>query len=101
MNRELIENKYLRLLFLLLGFFFLVVGIIGIILPVMPGLVFIIVSTYFFSRSSHKFHDMLINNRYVGKYIKEYYSGVPIPLSTKIFAVLFMLISLIIGIYFL
>ncbi|MFA4922826.1 MAG: YbaN family protein [Ignavibacteriaceae bacterium] len=101
MKRELIENKYVRGLFLFLGFFFLGVGIIGIILPVMPGVVFVIISTYFFSRSSHKFHDLLINNKYVGKYIREYYSGVPIPLRTKILATLFMLISLVIGIYFL
>ncbi|MFA6596524.1 MAG: YbaN family protein [Ignavibacteriaceae bacterium] len=101
MNRELIENKYLRWLYHFLGFFFLGLGILGIMLPVMPGIVFIVISTYFFSRSSHKFHDLLINNKYVGKYIRDYYSGVPIPLRTKILAVLFMLISLVVGIYFL
>lgn len=101
MKRELIENKYLRWLFHSLGFFFLGLGIIGIILPVIPGLVFVVVSAYFFSRSSHKFHDILINNKYFGKYIREYYAGVPIPLRTKILAVLFMLISLVVGIYFL
>ncbi|MCK9211902.1 MAG: YbaN family protein [Ignavibacteriaceae bacterium] len=101
MKRELIENKYLRWLYLALGFFFLTLGIIGIILPVMPGIVFVVISGYFFSRSSHKFHDLLINNKYVGKYVRDYYSGVPIPLITKILAVLFMLISLVVGIYFL
>jgi len=101
MKRELIENKYLRWLYHFLGFFFLGLGILGIMLPVMPGIVFIVISTYFFSRSSHKFHDLLINNKYVGKYIQDYYAGVPIPLRTKILAVLFMLISLVVGICFL
>ena len=98
MKRELIENKYLRWLYLALGFFFVGVGILGIILPVMPGVVFIIISGYFFSRSSHKFHDILINNRYVGKYIRDYYAGVPMPLRAKILAILFMLISVVVGI---
>ncbi|MDP3147843.1 MAG: YbaN family protein [Ignavibacteria bacterium] len=98
MKRELIENKYLRWLYLFLGFIFLGFGVLGILLPVIPGLVFVVVSTYFFSRSSHKFHDLLINNKYVGKYVRDYYSGVPIPLRTKILAVLFMVISLVVGI---
>jgi len=101
MQRELIENKYLRWLYLFFGFFFLVLGALGVILPVMPGVVFVIISTYFFSRSSHRFHDLLINNKYVGKYIRDYYSGVPIPLMTKMLAALFMLISLVVGICFL
>lgn len=99
MKRELIENKYLRWLFLSLGFFFFGLGIIGIILPVIPGLVFIVVSAYFFSRSSHKFHDLLINNKYVGKYIREYYAGAKIPLKAKIISVALILLSIALGIY--
>lgn len=98
MQRELIENKYLRWLYLALGFFFVGLGILGIILPVMPGVVFIVISGYFFSRSSHKFHDILINNRYVGKYVSDYYAGVPMPLRAKILAVVFTLISVVVGI---
>lgn len=53
-------------LMIVLGWFFVILGIIGAFLPVMPTTVFLIIALGVFSKSSRRFHQMLLNNKYVG-----------------------------------
>ncbi len=55
-----------KVVFKILGIFFMVVGIIGIFLPVFPTTPFILLSAYLFFNSSPKLFMLLINNRLVG-----------------------------------
>jgi len=72
------KSKIYRFVFLILGFFFLLLGIIGIFLPVMPTTIFILLSAWSFFRSSEKYYNWLIRNRYFGKIILNYrkYKGI-------------------------
>jgi len=49
-----------------LGCFFLVIGIIGIILPMMPGLVNVLIALFFFARSSPRMEAWILNHRLLG-----------------------------------
>lgn len=60
-----------RLLFVL-GFVSLILGIVGIILPLLPTTPFLLLSAYCFSRSSEKFHNYILNNKVFGQYIRDY-----------------------------
>jgi uncharacterized membrane protein YbaN (DUF454 family) len=86
-------KQTLNYLLMALGFLFLAIGIIGIILPVMPGIPFLIISAYFFSKSSPRLHHWLRTRPHVGPIIQEWERHHVIRIHVKIFAS-FMLISM-------
>ncbi|MCK6598643.1 MAG: YbaN family protein [Bdellovibrionaceae bacterium] len=51
-----------RSVFLLIGISCVILGIIGVILPVMPGTIFFILAAYFFGRSSEKLEAWLLSH---------------------------------------
>jgi uncharacterized protein len=59
-------------------------GVLGIFLPLMPTTVFLLMAAYCYSRSSEKFHNWLLNNRYLGRYIKSYQAGTGISVRQKV-----------------
>ena len=65
-------------------------GIIGAFLPVMPTVPFLLVALFCFERSSKKYHDMILNNKYFGKVLRDYYEGRGLTNSVKIKAILFL-----------
>ena len=72
------------------GLLALGLGIIGVFLPVMPTVPFLLVALFCFERSSKKYHDMILNNKYFGKVLKDYYEGKGLTISVKIKAILFL-----------
>lgn len=77
-----------------MGAVFLIPGVIGLVVPMMPGFVFLIVSTYFFSRSSERFHNWILTNKWFGNYISSIYNGTKLPMRAKIISGLFFAVSL-------
>jgi hypothetical protein len=71
------------------GFLFVGLGIIGAILPVVPSIPFFIIASICFSKSSEKFHNLLLNNKLVGPHIKRYHENNGIELKTKILLIVF------------
>ena len=65
-------------------------GIIGAFLPVMPTVPFLLVALFCFERSSKKYHEMILNNKYFGKVLRDYYEGKGLTTSVKIKAILFL-----------
>jgi len=57
---------------IVLGWFFVVLGIIGAFLPVMPTTIFLIIALAIFSKSSNHFHQMLLNNKFVGRDLRRW-----------------------------
>jgi uncharacterized membrane protein YbaN (DUF454 family) len=54
-NNKIIENKALRQLWFVCGIICVGLGIIGYILPIMPGTTFMIVALFCFAKSGFKF----------------------------------------------
>ncbi len=55
-----------RYLFLFLGHLSLIVGAIGLLVPVMPTSPFVIIAAACYARSSERFYRALITNKYFG-----------------------------------
>ena len=77
-------------IYICVGLLALGLGIIGVFLPVMPTVPFLLVALFCFERSSKKYHEMILNNKYFGKILRDYYEGKGLTTSVKIKAILFL-----------
>lgn len=76
------------------GHLFLVVGVIGVFLPVLPTTPFILLAAFCYERGSPRFHLLLLENRYVGPYIRNWKESGSIPLRAKVIAVSMIAMSI-------
>ena len=95
------SNKILKLILIITGSLFVVIGIIGIFIPLLPTTPFLLLAAALFARSSEKFYMLITNNKWFGAYIKDYNEGKGIRLKVKISAIIILWISIIISVLFL
>jgi len=79
------------------GTFFLVLGIIGIFIPILPTTPFLLLAAACYAKGSKKFYNWLINNKLLGKYISDYREGRGIPLFVKIISITVLWITILIS----
>jgi len=80
-------------LLILLGWFFVILGVIGAVLPLMPTTVFLIIALTIFSKSSPRFHKMLLNNRWFGAGLRQWQETKTISRKSKHKATIAIIIS--------
>ncbi len=66
--RKLLKNQLL----ILLGWFFVLLGLIGVVLPILPTTPFLILALALFSESSPRFHQMLLHNPWFGAALRQW-----------------------------
>jgi len=81
------ERVYRRHLLQALGWVCVGLGAIGVVLPVMPTTVFLLIALWAFARSSPRLHAWLLNNPHFGPYIVDWENHRVIPVRAKIMAV--------------
>lgn len=74
-----------------LGFLFLGLAILGVVLPVLPTTPFLLLSAWFFARSSEKWHSWLLQNATFGPIIRNWETSRCINCRTKIVSIMLML----------
>jgi len=77
------------------GTFFIVLGVIGIFIPLLPTTPFLLLSAACYIRGSKKFYNWLIKNKWFGEYIKNYQAGKGVPLNVKIISLIILWITII------
>jgi len=93
-NKEKTLKKPIKILLIIAGTFLIGVSIVGIFLPVLPTTPFLLLAAALYARSSKRFYNWLINNRILGRYIKNYREGKGIPLKVKITAISILWITI-------
>jgi uncharacterized membrane protein YbaN (DUF454 family) len=83
---KLKKQRTLRALLMVAGTISLVLGAIGIFLPILPTTPFLLLAAACYLRSSTRMHKWLLDNRWFGEYIKNYQAGRGIPMKTKLVA---------------
>ncbi|MDV0443872.1 YbaN family protein [Methanorbis rubei] len=78
----------------LAGIILLVIGAVGIVVPVLPTTPFVILAAACFSLSSPEIAAWLEKNRYFGPYIEHYRNKTGVPLRQKITALIFLWVML-------
>jgi len=59
-------NRLKRALYIFFGGLSLTLGLIGIVLPVLPTTVFLLLAAFFFAKSSQRLHNWIINHKRFG-----------------------------------
>lgn len=88
------ENRLVRLAWVLFGFLMIGLGILGALLPVIPGTVFFVLAALAFAKGSEKFYKLLIHNKWVGPHLQNYLEEKFIPVRTKIIIISSLWISI-------
>lgn len=78
------SNKFLKYLLAAFGLISLVLGVIGIFIPLLPTTPFLLLSAALFMRSSKRLYNWLLNHKYLGKYLKNYLHHKTISIGSKI-----------------
>jgi len=80
------------------GLLFIVLGVIGAVLPILPTTPFLILALACFANSSPRFHRLLLNNRWFGSALQQWEDNRTITRNTKIKAMLLIILSFAISI---
>jgi uncharacterized protein len=88
------RSRWIRAFFLAAGTVALVLGLIGIFLPLLPTTPFVLLAAACYARGSRRFYDWLLAQRTFGPIIHEWQRHRSIPYKTKITAVVLMSLTL-------
>jgi len=78
----------MRFVWLTLGLISLALAVIGIILPLLPTVPFLLLAAFFFARSSERLHNWLLSHRTFGPFINDWNQSGAIRLKAKRLATL-------------
>jgi uncharacterized protein len=83
-----------RAAYVVAGTLCLVLGIIGIFVPVMPTTPFLLLASACYLRGSERMHRWLLSHGRLGKYIRDFEEGRGIPARAKVVAIAMLWISI-------
>ena len=98
-EKLLARSRLKRALYFIAGTLCLILGIIGIILPILPTTPFLLLAVACFLRSSEKFYNLLLNSRILGSYIRNYKEGKGMPRKIKAFTIAMLWITILISFF--
>lgn len=90
MERNSQLNVIVRYCLICIGWLSVILGVIGIFLPLLPTTPFLLLAASCFAKSSKRFHDWLMNQPQLGPYIHLYLDGKGIPLRAKAYILILM-----------
>ena len=83
-------KRIVRAVLIFSGTLSVLLGIIGIFLPILPTTPFLLLAAACYARSSDRFYNGLMNNRLFGSYIRNYREGRGVPLRVKLISITFL-----------
>ena len=93
------RSPVIRTLLLAIGWLSVILGIIGIFLPVLPTTPFLLLAAACFARSSRRFYLWLVEHPRLGPWVRDYLDGHGIPLKAKVYSIGLMWGSIVLSCY--
>ena len=81
-----------RGIYITLGFLFVAIGSLGVVLPVLPTTVFIILAAWCFAQSSERWHQWLLGTRLFGGMLRDWEQNRCVSLRVKVVAFAMMVL---------
>ncbi len=94
LSKPSIASGFVRVLLFGLGSLSLVLGVVGIFLPLLPTTPFLLLAAGCFVRSSDRFYSWLVSHPVLSKYILAYLDGSGIPRKAKYYTLLTMWLTM-------
>ena len=93
-------SKVRKYVYISLGILLTGIGILGIVTPVLPTTVFLILASWLFIRSSPGLHRWLNKNRVTGPYVRAYTEKKGLPVRKKVGTIILLWVTLGISAWF-
>uniref|UniRef100_UPI003F4B0DF7 YbaN family protein n=1 Tax=Brachyspira catarrhinii TaxID=2528966 RepID=UPI003F4B0DF7 len=74
----------MRILFICLGFIFVGIGAVGIVVPILPTTPFLLLASFFFAKGSKRFHDWFMSTKLYKKYLESFVKSRAMTLKAKL-----------------
>ena len=85
MERKFIFRKdYMKIIYVILGFISMGLGIAGSFLPGLPTVPFLLLASFFFARGSERFHGWFTQTRIYKNYLEDFEKNRSMTLKAKI-----------------
>ena len=84
------KNKTLWLVF---GWIFAALALVGVILPIVPQIPFAVLAAFFFSKGSPRLHRWILNNKHFGASVRDWEKDQVVRKKTKVASILMMIIG--------
>ena len=95
-----VHSKGARLAFLVAGHICLALGVLGFVLPLLPGTVFLLAAAFCYARGSQRFYKWLLQNKWFGPPIKDWQEHKAMTVKSKVLAIVTMLVGVGVSIVF-
>jgi uncharacterized membrane protein YbaN (DUF454 family) len=69
-------------------------GILGFILPVMPGVIFLILAAACYARGSERFYSWLLNNKWLGPPVREWEEHRAMTVRAKVISITMVVLGI-------
>ncbi len=97
---SVVKSRALRFVFLVLGIFFVGLAFVGIAIPLIPTVGPVLLAAYFFSKSSERFDQWLVENRLFGGIVRDWRAGLGFTIKAKTIAIGAIIVTFTISIVF-
>ena len=78
-------NRIKKIIFVIVGFISLLLGIMGTVLPILPTVPFLLLASYCFARGSNKFEVWFKSSKIYKKYLENFIFNKSMTLKQKIY----------------
>ena len=90
MNIKALFIRFKKIVLITIGLACLILGIIGYVLPGLPGTSWLIISATLFVRSSDRLYNFVVNHRLFGKQVRTFLETGSIPRRAKVLSIISM-----------
>ncbi len=94
------SNRIIRAILLITGTISLVIGIVGIFIPLLPTTPFLLLTAACYAQGSDRFYNWLLCNKLFGNYIKNYREGKGVALNVKIISLFLLWTTILFSVVF-
>ena len=90
----------MKYFYLTLGFLFLILGLVGIVVPILPTTPFLLLTVFFFAKGSERVHNWFIGTKIYQNHLKDFHERRALTKKAKMTILMFSTTMLMIGFYF-
>ncbi|HIH36745.1 MAG TPA: DUF454 domain-containing protein [Methanocellales archaeon] len=87
-------RNFKKIVFTVFGSTCAVLGVVGIIVPLLPTTPLLLLAAFFYGKSSHRLQQWLFNNRIFGSYLTNYVEGRGISRRNKTYTLTFLWLAM-------